>query len=185
MTVHSTNLTSASMSANNTTGEQELIITRTFNAPRELVFNVWTQPEHLIKWWGPKGMTTRLHKFDLAKGGIFHYSMELGDGKGMWWGKMRYDRVDPHEYLDFIISFSDENAGTTVHPLSATWPLEILNKIQFTENDNKTTIHMRGYPINASDVECQTFFDNEKNVEAGTKSMLDVLEEYLESLTTK
>lgn len=170
------------MSATNTTGQQELVMERTFNAPRELVFNVWTQPEHLVNWWGPKGMSIEAHKFDLRKGGMFHYSIAVGNDTKMW-GKLVFDRVEPHTNLDYISSFSDENGGTTVHPMSPSWPLELISHVVFTGNNGKTTLHMRAYPINASDAERQTFFENEKNVATGTKGMLDVLEEYLESVT--
>ena len=49
--------------------EQELVITRVFDAPRELVFKAWTEPEHVVRWWGPKGYTTPFSTIDLRPGG--------------------------------------------------------------------------------------------------------------------
>lgn len=47
-----------------TQGDREIVITRVFNAPRELVFKVWTEAEHIAKWWEPKGFTTRVVEMD-------------------------------------------------------------------------------------------------------------------------
>ncbi len=49
--------------------EREIVITRIFNAPRELVFKAWTDPEQVAQWWGPKGFTTRVVDLDLRSGG--------------------------------------------------------------------------------------------------------------------
>jgi uncharacterized protein YndB with AHSA1/START domain len=50
---------------------REIVITRLLNAPRELVFRVWTEPEHIIQWWGPKGFTNTTHKMDVRPGGVW------------------------------------------------------------------------------------------------------------------
>jgi uncharacterized protein YndB with AHSA1/START domain len=59
---------------------QELHITRIFNAPRELVFKAWTDPEHLPKWWGPKGFTNTVQEIDIRPGGVWRYVMHGPDG---------------------------------------------------------------------------------------------------------
>lgn len=61
-------------------GENELVTTRIFDAPRELVFEAWTNPEHLAKWWGPNGFTNTFHKFDLRPGGTWEFVMHGPDG---------------------------------------------------------------------------------------------------------
>ena len=55
--------------------KHDIFITRTFNAPRELVWKMFTEPHHLMKWWGPKGFTTPVCEIDLRPGGIWHYVM--------------------------------------------------------------------------------------------------------------
>lgn len=60
--------------------EREIVITRIFNAPRELVFKAWTTPEHIAQWWGPKGFTTRVTELDLRPGGKSRYVMISPDG---------------------------------------------------------------------------------------------------------
>ena len=132
---------------------EEFIITRTINAPRELVWKVWTEPQHLAKWWGPVGFEMCGVKVDLKPGGIFHYGMKTADGAHTMWGKFIYREIAKPERIIFINCFSDEKGGTTRHPMAPTWPLEVLNTMIFTEENGKTILTMSGVPINASEEE--------------------------------
>ncbi len=58
----------------------ELVITRILNAPRELVWEVWTNPEHIAKWWGPNGFTNTIHNMDVRPGGEWNFIMHGPDG---------------------------------------------------------------------------------------------------------
>ena len=60
--------------------ERELVITRVFDAPRRLVFKVWTEPEHLVHWWGPPGFTTISGRLDVRPGGTWSRSMQAPNG---------------------------------------------------------------------------------------------------------
>lgn len=60
--------------------ERELFISRTLDAPRELVWEVWTNPEHIKHWWGPNGFTNTIHEMDVRPGGIWNYIMHGPDG---------------------------------------------------------------------------------------------------------
>jgi uncharacterized protein YndB with AHSA1/START domain len=62
------------------TADREIVITRVFDAPRELVFQVWTDPKHVAQWWGPKGFTTTIHEMDVRPGGIWRLVMRGPDG---------------------------------------------------------------------------------------------------------
>ena len=53
--------------------KNEIVIIREFNAPCELLFKMWTEPEHLNNWWGPKGFKVRTEKLELKPGGTFLY----------------------------------------------------------------------------------------------------------------
>jgi uncharacterized protein YndB with AHSA1/START domain len=64
------------------------ITSRTFDAPRELVWKAWTERERLMQWFGPKGFTISTAKLDFRPGGVFLYSMRTPDGKDMW-GQIR------------------------------------------------------------------------------------------------
>jgi uncharacterized protein YndB with AHSA1/START domain len=56
-------------------GERGIVVTRIFDAPRDLVFDTWTKQEHLSKWWGPQGFTTTFQKFDMKPGGSWEFIM--------------------------------------------------------------------------------------------------------------
>jgi uncharacterized protein YndB with AHSA1/START domain len=60
--------------------DREIVSVRVFAAPRELVFRAWTEPQHLIRWWGPKGFTNTFHEFDLRPGGNWRFVMHGPDG---------------------------------------------------------------------------------------------------------
>ncbi len=63
------------------TADRELTISRLLNAPRELVWEVWTNPEHIKNWWGPTGFTNTIFKMDVKPGGVWDFTMHGPDGK--------------------------------------------------------------------------------------------------------
>ncbi|MCE7995472.1 MAG: activator of HSP90 ATPase [Roseivirga sp.] len=69
------------MADTNNLQDRVLTITRTFNAPRKLVWEVWTQPEHIAQWWGPTGMETRVEEQDFKVGGNWKYVMTMPNGQ--------------------------------------------------------------------------------------------------------
>ena len=63
------------------TSDREIVATRIFDAPRELVFQMWTDPKHIGNWWGPKGFTTTIHEMDVRPGGVWRFIMHGPDGR--------------------------------------------------------------------------------------------------------
>jgi uncharacterized protein YndB with AHSA1/START domain len=61
--------------------DRELIFTRIFDAPRELVFSAWTDPKQIVQWWGPKGFTTTTHEMNVKPGGVWRFIMHGPDGR--------------------------------------------------------------------------------------------------------
>lgn len=86
--------------------------------------------------------------------------------------------------LVFINSFSDAEGGVTRHPLSPTWPLEVLSTVTFAEHDGKTTVTLKGIPVNATELEIKTFEDGYPSMQQGFGRTLDKLAAYLERLDT-
>ncbi|MDF2717061.1 MAG: activator of Hsp90 ATPase 1 family protein [Paenibacillus sp.] len=158
--------------------ENEFVITRVLNAPRELVFKVWTEARHLEHWWGPKGLSVSASKMDLQPGGIFHYIMRAPDGNEMW-GRFTYREIAAPERIVFVNSFSDSEGGITRPPFSETWPSEILNTVTLSEADGKTTITLRSIPINATKEEMLVFQSGFESMEQGYGGTFDQLAEYL------
>lgn len=161
--------------------DRPLIIVRTFDAPRDLMFNVWTDPEHFKHWWGPKGCTVVASKMDLRPGGTLLYSMRMPDGPEMW-AKFVYHEILAPDRLVFVSSFSDEKGNITRAPFSATWPLEITNTLILREQFDKTTLTLLSHPANATDEEWQTFETAFSSLHQGFSGTFDQLAGYLAKL---
>jgi uncharacterized protein YndB with AHSA1/START domain len=156
----------------------DFVISRTFDAPRELVWKAFTEPERMKEWWGPKGFTVVASKMDLRPNGTYHYGMRSPDGK-MMWGKLAFREIVPPERIVFVNSFSDEAGGVTRHPMAPTWPLEMLSTIQFAEQDGKTTMALRWSPLNPTDQERATFDSGHDSMRMGWAGTMDQLAAYL------
>lgn len=160
------------------TEAEELVITRAFNAPRDKVWKAWTEAASLEKWWGPKGCKLRVLTLDLKPGGIFHYAMEFQPGHPMF-GRFIYREIAAPERLVFVSSFSDEKGDIARAPfpqIRDTWPLEILNTVTLAEAGGKTTLTLRGGPINPTEAEAKTYagmFDSMRHGFGGTFDQLD------------
>jgi uncharacterized protein YndB with AHSA1/START domain len=171
----------ATISPEGVADENEFVIEREFEAPRELVWKAWTDPKHLAKWWGPKGLEMVASKLDFRPGGFFHYSMRAPNGMQMW-AKFVYRQIEMPERIVFVNTFSDEQGGLKRHFMSETWPLEVLTTVTFRERQGKTVVTLKGNPINASEVERKTFREGHTGMQAGFGGMLDVFTEYLNGM---
>jgi len=122
--------------------EQDLLITRTFDAPRELVWKAWTDPEQVKRWWGPKNFTAPFCKIDLRVGGVFLYCMRSPDGKD-YWGTGVYREIIKPERTVCTDSFADQEGNVvpaTHYGMSADFPLEMLVTVTFEEHEGKTKL---------------------------------------------
>jgi len=90
--------------------ESELIITRVFDAPSELVWKAWTEPERVKQWWGPRGFTSPFCKIDLRVGGSYLVSMRAPDGQDFWSTGV-YREIVPQERIVATDSFADEKGN--------------------------------------------------------------------------
>lgn len=158
--------------------DREFVITRVFDAPRDLMWKAWTEPDRLAQWFGPKGVTIVHSKNDLRQGGVYHYGMRTPDG-GEMWGKWVYREIVELERLVFVVFFSDEKRGVTRHPLNQTWPLETLSTVTFAELEGKTRITVRWIAINATEAERKTFDEAHEGMQKGWTGTFDQLVEYL------
>lgn len=154
------------------------VISKTFNAPRDLMWKAWTESERMARWFGPKGVTIIHSKNDLRPAGVYHYGMRTPDGKEMW-GKWIYREIAKPKRLVFVNSFSDEKGGITRHPLAPEWPLEMLSTITFDEKGGKTTVTVKWAPINATEAERKTFDAGRASMTQGWSGTFEQLEAYL------
>jgi uncharacterized protein YndB with AHSA1/START domain len=161
------------------TKTNDFVMSRVFDAPRDLLWKCFTDPERMKQWWGPKGVKIIAAKMDLRVGGTYLYGMETPDGKTMW-GKFVYREITPPERMVFINSFSDEAAGLTRHPLSPTWPLQMLSIFTFEEQPGgKSKFTVRWAPYEATDEERKTFDAGHDSMKGGWGGTMDQLEAYI------
>lgn len=157
----------------------DFVISRTFNAPRELIWECFTKPERMKEWWGPKGVTVVHSKMDLRVGGTYHYGMKNPDGSVMW-GRQVYREITPPSRLVFINSFSDEHGGLGRHPMAPTWPAEMLSVFTLEElPGGKTKFTVTWSPHNATEEERKTFDAGHQSMNGGWSGTFEVLEAYL------
>ena len=158
---------------------QPFVISRVFDAPRDLVWKCFTDPEHMKQWWGPKGVTVVHSKMDLRVGGTYHYAMKTPDGAVMW-GRQVYREITPPERIVLINSFSDEAGGLTRHPMAPTWPIETYSVFTFEAlPGGKTKFTVTWLPHNASAEEENTFDTNRDSMQKGWTGTMEQLEAYL------
>jgi uncharacterized protein YndB with AHSA1/START domain len=113
-----------------------IIATRVFDAPRDLVFAVWTDPAHLAQWWGPNGFTTTTHSFDMRAGGIWRFVMHGPDGRD-YQNRITYEEVVRPERIVYR-----HGGGEDVEPV------QFKTTVTFEDvgggSNRKTRITMRG-----------------------------------------
>jgi len=158
--------------------ERPFVISRTFDVPRERMWKAWTERDELMQWFGPKGFKMTTAKLDLRPGGIFHYCLRSPDGKEIW-GKFVYREIAAPERIVLVNSFSDDAGSISRHPMSPTWPLEMLSAFTFAEQNGKTTVTVEWIPLNPTEEERNTFDSAHEGMKQGWSGTFDQLAEYL------
>jgi uncharacterized protein YndB with AHSA1/START domain len=123
-------------------------ITKVFDAPRELVFAAWTQPEHFARWWGPEGFTTPMCEIDLRVGGSYRYCMRSPEGEEVW-VRGAYREVVPPQRLVLTDSFTDAEGNLVPgehYGLAPGFPQGALLEVTFAEEPgNRTRLTLRHF----------------------------------------
>jgi uncharacterized protein YndB with AHSA1/START domain len=126
-------------------------ITRIFDAPVELVWTAWTDPEQVRRWWGPTGFSCPLARMDVREGGTSLVCMRSPDGHDIY-NTWTYQRVTPMRRLEFVQRFADQDANP-LDPadlgLPAGIPKEVSHVLTFQPaGDDKTefSVTEHGYP---------------------------------------
>jgi len=113
------------------TADREIVITRVFDAPRELVFEAWTDPEQVVQWWGPFGFTTTIHEMDVLPGGVWRFVMHGPDGTD-YDSHVVFDEVVKPERLVYRHGGGEANDIKEFHVT-----------VTFDEDDDKTRLTLR------------------------------------------
>jgi uncharacterized protein YndB with AHSA1/START domain len=90
------------------TANREIIQTRTYDAPRELVYQAFTDPQHVPHWYGPNGFTITMHEMDVREGGKWRFIMHGPDGTD-WDNLITYTKIVKPERLEYLHGASDED----------------------------------------------------------------------------
>jgi uncharacterized protein YndB with AHSA1/START domain len=153
-------------------------IERLLDAPRERVWQAWTEVEHLKHWWGPKGFVVSHCTIDLRPGGKMHYCLRAPDGSDMW-GRFVFREIVKPERLVWVNSFSDPEGGVTRHPMAPNWPREMLTTVRFADENGRTRVTVEWVPIEASDTELRAFDQGRDSMTQGWGGTFEQLTAYL------
>ena len=120
--------------------DREIVLTRTFDAPAARVFKMWTEADHVARWWAPKGFTTTVKALDARPGGVFRLVMHGADGtdypvKGV------YREVVPPKRLVYVEDWDDDARPS----------MESLVTVAFEEHDGGTVLTLRILYASAAD----------------------------------
>jgi len=153
-----------SKSAANGVG-MEVNFTRVFDAPRQFVFEAWTDPRHVAQWWGPTGFTNPRCELDVRPGGAIRIDMRGPDGTIYPMSGVYQEIVEPERIV--FTSIALDEAG---NPL-----FENLNTVTFAEHSGKTTITLQARVVKSTDNALQYL----KGMELGWSLTLDRFEAHM------
>jgi uncharacterized protein YndB with AHSA1/START domain len=161
-----------------TTIASPFVITRTFDAPRELVWKAWTEADRLKQWFGPKGFTMPTCNMDFRPGGTFFYSLRSPDGTEMW-GKWIFREIVKPEKIVLVQHFSDQSGGITRHPFAPDWPRQTLSTTTLTEAGGRTTLKIDWSAYQATETEQKIFDSSHDGMNQGWSGTFEQLSAYL------
>lgn len=122
--------------------EYDLTITRTFDAPRERVWDAWTEPAQVEQWWGPKGFTSTVHEMDVRPGGTFRIDMEAPDGT-VYPDEGDFHEVDEPERLVITSRAFEDDDGS--------YRLEVRNAVTFADRGDTTELTLEAEVLKATE----------------------------------
>ena len=151
----------------------DLIVTRVFNAPIELVWKAWTEPEYVMKWWGPDYFTSPSAKIDFREGGTSLVCMRAPQDFGGqdFYNTWVYQKIVPMQRIEFIQNLADKD-GNRIDPASigmpSNFPEDTRTVVTFKDlGDNRTEMAVTEYNMPAPDTEMG------KNAELGLNQSID------------
>lgn len=132
----------------------EYQIDRVFDAPRDMVWQAWTDPKLLARWYGP-GVDTIIHEFDLRPGGVWLNEMKWGEKSDL--SRMDFKEIVPQEKMVWHHSSTDADWNVAANQMMPDWPKTLLATVTFTDVAGKTNVRLTMVPLNATDAEVACF----------------------------
>jgi uncharacterized protein YndB with AHSA1/START domain len=166
--------------AKETTGKEKFVINRTFEAPLETMWEMWTDPKHFAQWLAPTGMSMEFLSADIRAGGKTMYMMQ-GHGMKMY-GRAHYLEMEKPRRMVYTQEFCDEKGNQSRHPMAPTWPAVMQTTVTFTaEGPDETRVTVEWEVVGqATSEEMQTFINGRAGMSMGWGGSFDKLEAYLE-----
>jgi len=154
----------------------EFVLEREFDAPRELVWRAWTDPDFLNQWYGP-GVETVIHKFDLEPDGLWLNEMKMGGGS--MFQKVIFKEVVKHEKLVWHHCSADADWNIVASQMMPDWPRKLLTTVTFDEQDGKTRVRLSQIPLDATDAEIACFEKMKGGMSGGWGKGYEIIDELL------
>ena len=152
------------------TADREIVITREFAAPRELVWDAMTKPEHVVKWWGPRGFSTQIEQMDFRVGGAWKHVMTGPDGTRYPNNSIFKEIVKPERVVYSHGGGREDGPGVS---FVATWSFEALSV-----NQTKVTLRLVFPSAEARDFVVREF----GAIEGGKQTLMRLSEHLAEAL---
>lgn len=157
----------------------EFVLAREFDAPLELVWRAWTNPEFLQRWYGP-GVETVIHKFDLKPDGVWLNEMKMRGGSN--YQKIIFKEVAQLEKLVWHHCSADADWNIAASPMMPDWPRILLTTVTFAENGDRTNVRLAQIPVDATDAEIACFAKMKDGMSGGWGSGYAIIDELLAEL---
>lgn len=164
-------------------GEKKFVINRSFEAPINTVFDMWTKPEHVSQWLPPTGMNMKFLKANITPGGHSAYAMfPVGDETKAMYGRIDYISMTRPNLLTYTQIFTDKDGNLSRHPMAPTWPAVMHTTVNFTEEgENQTRITVTWKVEGQATVEeMKTFLTSRAGMTQGWTGSFDKFEDYLQ-----
>lgn len=165
--------------AEESSGKDQFVINRSFEAPIDVVFEMWTNPEHLAKWVPPTGMTMKFLRGEIRPGGS---TLSCMTGKDVtMYARAEYQEVTKPNRVVYTQQFCDETGRVTRHPFAPTWPETMLTVVELTEEGPDQTRVTVTWEVHgkANAEERATFHKAKGGMTQGWTGSFDKLEDVL------
>ncbi len=156
-------------------------IDRVFEAPLEMVWRAWTDPEILAEWYGP-GVETIIHKFDLTPGGEWLNEMKWGEKSDL--SRMVFQEIEPQKKLVWKHYSTDAEWNTIANPMMENWPRELLTTVEFEAAGSKTNVSLILEALNTTEAELACFAEKAAGLEQGWGGGFKVMDEIFARMKT-
>jgi len=159
--------------------QDKFVINRSFEAPLELMFDLWTRPEHLARWLPPAGSDMTMLRADIRTGGNSFYRMS--SPMMTLHGRAHYEEVRRPDRLVYTQQFCDEHEHIARHPMAPTWPETMRTTVQFTAETPSQTRVTVSWEVagQATAAELATFLAARGGMSQGWTGSFDKLEAVL------